>query len=156
MKRKKNKIFWPSGVGIWTPDFWTNSRPKFEFWGRLDLSSPGFLELLDFIDLATLPGYVHARTQVGISPVHFPTWRPSSVVSLQVITGWPSIIKPDLQWNFTNLPTLRMPSTLIKPFSGAKGLAAKLKDKSQLISERNFGVFKSPQKSNQILKGFLP
>ena len=48
MKRKKNKIFWPSGAGIWTPDFWTNSLPKFEFWGRLDLSSPGFLELLDF------------------------------------------------------------------------------------------------------------
>ena len=22
--------------GIWTPDFWTSSRPQFEFWGRLD------------------------------------------------------------------------------------------------------------------------
>ena len=28
-----------------------------------------------------------------------------------------------------------MPSTLIKPFSGAKGLEAKLKDKGQLISK---------------------
>ena len=21
-------------MGIWTPDFWTSSRPQFEFWGR--------------------------------------------------------------------------------------------------------------------------
>ena len=48
MKRKRGKKIWPSLTGIWTPDFSTNSRPKFEIWGRLDLSSPGFLELLDF------------------------------------------------------------------------------------------------------------
>ena len=49
MKRKRNKKNWPSPTGIWTPDFWTNSRPKFEFLWRLDPSSSGFLELLDFI-----------------------------------------------------------------------------------------------------------
>ena len=58
MKRKKNKIFWPSGAGIWTPDLWTNSRPKFGFWGRLDLSSPGFLELLDFINQLVIDFYL--------------------------------------------------------------------------------------------------
>ena len=29
-------------------------------------------------------------------------------------------------------------------------------DKGQLISERNFGVFKSPKKANEILDRFLP
>ena len=48
MKRKRGKKIWPSLTGIWTPDFSTNFRLKFEIWGRLDLSSPGFLELLDF------------------------------------------------------------------------------------------------------------
>ena len=61
MKRKKNKIFWPSGAGIWTPDFWTNSSPKFEFWGRLDLLSPGFLELLDFTCIIQAHFIVHAH-----------------------------------------------------------------------------------------------
>ena len=38
-------------VKVWgsnIPDFWTNSRPKFEFWGRLDQLSSRFLEFLDF------------------------------------------------------------------------------------------------------------
>ena len=48
MKRKRNKKNWPSPTGIWTPDFWTNFRPKFEFLWRVDPSSSGFLELLDF------------------------------------------------------------------------------------------------------------
>ena len=48
MKRKKDKKIWPSLTGIWTPDFWTNSRQKFEFWGRWDQWSSGFLELLYF------------------------------------------------------------------------------------------------------------
>jgi hypothetical protein len=26
----------PGFLSIWTPDFWTSSRPEFEFWGRLD------------------------------------------------------------------------------------------------------------------------
>ena len=54
MKRKRNKKIWPSPTGIWTPDFWildfwANSRPKFEFWGKLVLSSSWFLDFLDFI-----------------------------------------------------------------------------------------------------------
>ena len=52
MKRKRDKKNWPSPTGIWTPDFWTNSRPKFEFLWRLDPSSSGFLELLDLIWVA--------------------------------------------------------------------------------------------------------
>ena len=51
MKRKKEQKNWPFPAGIWTPDFWTNSRPKFKFLWRLDPSSSGFLELLDFIDV---------------------------------------------------------------------------------------------------------
>ena len=31
MKRKNDKKFWPSGAGIWTPDFQSFSRPWFEF-----------------------------------------------------------------------------------------------------------------------------
>ena len=30
-KEKRTKIFWPSGAGIWTPDFQSFSRPWFEF-----------------------------------------------------------------------------------------------------------------------------
>ena len=48
MKRKWDKKIWPSPTGIWTPDFWANSCPKFEFWGRLVLSSSCFLDILDF------------------------------------------------------------------------------------------------------------
>ena len=33
---------------IWTPDFWTSSRPPFEFWERLDQFSSWFLKNLDF------------------------------------------------------------------------------------------------------------
>ena len=29
-KRKRDKKIWPSPTGIWTPDFWTSSRPQFE------------------------------------------------------------------------------------------------------------------------------
>ena len=47
-KEKGTKKNWPSPTGIWTPDFWTNSCPKFEFLWRLDPSSSWFLELLDF------------------------------------------------------------------------------------------------------------
>ena len=56
MKRKRGKKIWPSLTGIWTPDLSTNSRPKFEIWERLDLSSPGFLELLDFTLTAVYQG----------------------------------------------------------------------------------------------------
>ena len=31
IQRKKTKFFWPSGAGIWTPDFQLFSRPWFEF-----------------------------------------------------------------------------------------------------------------------------
>ena len=33
---------------------------------------------------------------------------------------------------------------------------SKVKARGKLISEKNFGVFKSPQKMNQIFEGFLP
>ena len=35
-EKKTGQKIWPSPMGIWTPDFWTSSRPQFEFWGRLD------------------------------------------------------------------------------------------------------------------------
>ena len=47
MKRKHDKKIWPSPTGTWTPDFWTSSRPRFGFWGRLDQSSSRFLKNLD-------------------------------------------------------------------------------------------------------------
>ena len=45
---KRTKKFL-TGAGIRTPDFLAKfSRPKFEFLGRLDKLSSGYLELLDF------------------------------------------------------------------------------------------------------------
>ena len=54
------RIKFLTGAGIRTPDFWAKlSRPKFEFLLRLDLSSSGFLELLDFNNAAFSTIYFH-------------------------------------------------------------------------------------------------
>ena len=50
MKRKQDNKIWPSHTGIWIPNFWSSSRPKFKFGGRLDRFRSQFLKNLDFID----------------------------------------------------------------------------------------------------------
>ena len=69
MKRKRDKKNWPSPTGIWTPDFWTNSRPKFEFWGRSDQSSSRFLEFLNFTiyEMRFVMGQFPLNTQWGFN-----------------------------------------------------------------------------------------
>ena len=70
-EKKKGQKIWPSPTGIWTPDFWPNSRPKFEFWGRLVLSSSWFLDFLDF------NGYkIFWNSSYGTSNPHSPINHP--------------------------------------------------------------------------------
>ena len=66
MKRKRDKRIWSSLTGIWTLDFWTSSRPWFEFWGRLDQSSSWFLKNLDFTMTLTKYKETHWFCRCGI------------------------------------------------------------------------------------------
>ena len=63
MKRKQDNKIWPSHTGIWIPNFWSSSRPKFKFGGRLDQLRSQFLKNLDFIDFFSFSFFLKIMNQ---------------------------------------------------------------------------------------------
>ena len=108
MKRKRDKKIWPSPTGIWIPDFWTNLRPRFKFWGRLDQSSLRKLKFLDFIKSDFIGFFKHTYHELKLEPTLYMSYPFRQKISspgmhLMALACWTNIFATGMSCTFVRL-----------------------------------------------------